>query len=78
MSIHQAQGGPVGPEDLQSDEVFDYLNPLVLNAISGFSSSIDLGFDLEGWYRFVRDSIRYDPYAIELEAESLSASSSMA
>jgi len=74
MSIHKAKGERVGPEDLHSDEIFDHSNSLVLNAISVFYSSFDSSFDLEGWYRFVRDSIRYDPYAIELEAESLSAS----
>ena len=34
----------------------------------------DLSKKMAAWYRFVRDEIRYDPFAIELESEALSAS----
>ncbi|MGB0170550.1 MAG: transglutaminase-like domain-containing protein [Flavobacteriales bacterium] len=74
MSIHQAQGKPIGSEGIQSDEVFDFANPLVSRTIRDLCRSDDLGDNLASWYCFVRDSIRYDPYAIELEARALSAS----
>lgn len=74
MSIHQTQGEPTRSEDIQSDGVFDFSNPLVSSVIRDICESDDVEESLGVWYRFVRDSIRYDPYAIELEAQALSAS----
>ena len=76
MSIQRVQGEPIGSgsEDIQSDGVFDFSNSLVSSVIGDVCQSDDLNENLGDWYRFVRDSIRYDPYAIELEAQALSAS----
>ena len=54
--------------------MFEWSNYLVLNEISIQGKSDDSGQRLGNWYRFVRDSIRYDPCAIELDAKALSAS----
>jgi len=74
MSVHEAIPQDPSDNDLQSDEIFDFFNPFIVSELSSICESDGVNLNLESWYRFVRDSIRYDPYAIELDAEALSAS----
>ena len=60
--------------DTAEDAVFNYSNINVISVLGHFDKSIGLIEKMRAWYRFVRDAIRYDPFAIELEAEALSAS----
>ena len=46
----------------------------VKSVLYDIQESGDLSKKMAAWYRFVRDEIRYDPFAIELESEALSAS----
>lgn len=64
---------PPTPADLASDEVFASDHPLLLRQLEQAVGRGDLGQHMERWYRFVRDAIRYDPFAIELGLDALSA-----
>lgn len=72
--MERVQSDTPGPKDVQSDLVFDFSNSYVLSQINEVCESDDVGINVADWYRFVRDAIRYDPYAIELDAKALSAS----
>jgi len=61
-------------QDLQSDAVFNADHPLLLRHLHHAVGEGTLAQKMERWYRFVRDAIRYDPFAIELNAEANSAS----
>ena len=61
------------PGDLAADAVFTADNPLLLRQLEQAVGTEDLGQQMERWYRFVRDAIRYDPFAIELGLDALSA-----
>ena len=61
-------------QDLRSDGIFNSSNPLLVRQLNSVVGSGSLGEKMARWYTFVRDAIRYDPFAIELEAEALSAS----
>ena len=71
----EAQPG-LGPhaQDLCSDGVFDFFNTPIISQLESSCQSLSLDEKMGEWYRFVRDSIRYDPYAIELDEKALSAS----
>lgn len=60
--------------DTAEDAVFNFGNSHVKSVLGSVSESDDLSQRMADWYRFVRDDIRYDPFAIQLEAEALSAS----
>ena len=60
--------------DTAEDAVFNYSNLHIKSALGSIQESGGLSYKVATWYRFVRDAIRYDPFAIELEAEALSAS----
>ena len=60
--------------DTAEDAVFNYSNFHVKSKLENIEESGGLSEKMAAWYRFVRDSVRYEPFAIELEAEALSAS----
>ena len=70
--LSNVHGGP-SPGDLAADAVFTADNPLLLRQLEQAVGTGDLGQQMERWYRFVRDAIRYDPFAIELGLDALSA-----
>ena len=65
---------PPGPEDTASDAVFNAVNPLVMRQVAQVTGRGSLGEKQERWYRFVRDAIRYDPFAINLDPAENAAS----
>ena len=67
-----------GPQDLQSDAVFNADHPLVLRHLHQAVGDGPLADKMARWYTFVRDAIRYDPFAIELSAEANAASQTLA
>lgn len=56
------------------DAIFNGDNPLVMRQLSVVSGVGSLHERLERWYLFVRDAIRYDPFAIHLEPSQNAAS----
>lgn len=60
--------------DLRSDGLFNAANPLVMRQVASVCQGCDRVQSMERWYRFVRDAIRYDPFAISLDAAANSAS----
>jgi len=65
---------PPSPEDTQSDAVFNVANPLVMRQVSSIVGLGSIQERQERWYLFVRDAIRYDPFAIHLDPEENAAS----
>lgn len=61
-------------EDLGADAVFNAANPLVMRQVAGMAGGGLLDDRMRDWYVFVRDAIRYDPFAISLEQDDLAAS----
>lgn len=53
--------------DVGMDAIFNGDNPLLMRQLSRVTGEGDLGCRMERWYRFVRDAIRYDPFAIHLD-----------
>ena len=68
-----APGEPTAFDTVQ-DAIFNYSMIHVKSVLCDIQESGDLSKKMAAWYRFVRDEIRYDPFAIELESEALSAS----
>ena len=70
---HESTRAPVHA-DCTEDPIFNSSNPLLMRQLELVCRSDGLNGKMADWYVFVRDAIRYDPFAIELEPESLSAS----
>ena len=73
MPDHLAPNPPT-PNDLESDGVINGANPLVLRQVSVVCGAGTKLEQLERWYFFVRDAIRYDPFLISLDPAENSAS----
>lgn len=65
---------PPGPDDLHSDGIFNSDNPLLMRQVSMVAGMDGLEDRMGRWYRFVRDAIRYDPFAISLDPKENAAS----
>ena len=57
-----------------SDAVFNGDNPLVMRQLANVAGEGVMGERMERWYDFVRDAIRYDPFAISLDPADIAAS----
>ena len=70
LTVHQ----PPTSQDLASDAVINGANPLVMRQLSVVCATGSRLEQLERWYLFVRDAIRYDPFLITLKPEENAAS----
>ena len=61
-------------QDLASDALINGANPLVMRQLALVCSAGSQLEQLERWYLFVRDAIRYDPFLINLKPEENAAS----
>ena len=68
---------PPTDRDLQADAVFNSDHPLVMRHLSNAVGDGPVEDQMARWYRFVRDSIRYDPFAIDLSPEANAASATL-
>lgn len=71
---HPAPFIPPQPSDLLPDAIFNGDNPLVMRQLSQVAGMEGRMERMERWYLFVRDAIRYDPFAINLDPEENAAS----